>query len=99
MITAGSRKSLSQIQKLIISFWIKKELPQQWKVSTTETIYMEGDKADSCNYRDIQHILTTDTTLNNILPSSFAPYADKMVGDRQRGLRRNRSTTDHIVEE
>jgi hypothetical protein len=57
LIIAGCRKTLSQIHKLTISFWIKKELPHQWKESTTEPIYKEGDKADCCNYRDIVQFL------------------------------------------
>ena len=34
--------------------------------------------------------------LFNILLSRFTPYAEEIIGDRQRGFRRNRSTTDHM---
>jgi len=34
--------------------------------------------------------------LSNILLSRLTPYAEEIIGEHQRGLRRNRSTTDHI---
>jgi len=34
--------------------------------------------------------------LPNILPSRLTPYAEEILGDRECGFRRNRSTTDHI---
>jgi hypothetical protein len=35
--------------------------------------------------------------LSNILLSRLVPYIDEIIGDRQCGFRRNRSTTDQIV--
>jgi hypothetical protein len=35
--------------------------------------------------------------LSNILFSRSTPYAEQIIGDHQSGLRRNRSTTDHIL--
>ena len=34
--------------------------------------------------------------LSNILLSRLTTYAEKIIGDHQRGFRRNRSTTDHV---
>src|SRR5215468_9471518 len=34
--------------------------------------------------------------MSNILLSRLIPYAEEIIGDHQRGFRRNRSTTDHI---
>ena len=39
---------------------------------------------------------TTYTILSNILLSRSIPYADEVIGDHQRGFRRNRSATDHV---
>jgi len=39
---------------------------------------------------------TTYKILSNILPSRLIPYAEEIIGDHQCGVRRNRSTIDHI---
>ena len=39
---------------------------------------------------------TTYNILSNILLSRLTPYAEEVIGDRQCGFRRNRSTTNHI---
>jgi hypothetical protein len=39
---------------------------------------------------------TTYRILSNILLSRLTPYAEEIIGERQCGFRRNRSTTDHI---
>ena len=39
---------------------------------------------------------TTYKILSNILLSRLIPYAEEIIGDHQRGFRRNRSATDHI---
>jgi hypothetical protein len=44
LIKAGSRIIRSEIHKLIISVWIKEELPEQWKESIIVPIYKKGDK-------------------------------------------------------
>ena len=40
---------------------------------------------------------TTYKVLSNILQSRLTPCAEEIIGDRQCGFRRNRSTTDHIL--
>jgi hypothetical protein len=39
---------------------------------------------------------TSCKILSNILLARLTPYADEIIGDQQRGFRRNRSTTDQI---
>jgi hypothetical protein len=39
---------------------------------------------------------TTYKFLSNILLTRLTLYAEEIIGDHQRGFRRNRSTTDHI---
>ena len=41
-------------------------------------------------------LVTTYKILSNILLSRLVPYAKEIIGDHQRGFRRNRSTIDHI---
>jgi hypothetical protein len=53
LIKAGGRIIRSEIHKLIISIWIKEELPEEWKESVIVPIYKKGDKRDCSNYRGI----------------------------------------------
>jgi len=71
-------------------------MPEQWKRSVSVPIHKKGDKTDCSNYRDISLLPTTYKILSNIFLSRLTPYAEKIIGDHQRGFRRNRSTTDHI---
>jgi len=49
------------------------------------------------NYkRGISLLPPTWKILSNILLYRLTPYTEEITGDRQRGFRRNRSTTDHI---
>jgi hypothetical protein len=61
------------------------------------TYLLQGDKADYSNYRGISLLSTTYTVLSNILLSMLTPNAGEIIGDRQCGFERHRSTTDHIL--
>jgi hypothetical protein len=74
--------------------WNKEELPHQWKESIVVPIHKKGDKTDCSNYRGISLLSTSHKIVSNILLSKLFPYADKIIGDHQRGFRRNRSTTN-----
>jgi len=67
-----------------------------WKESIVVRNYKKGDKTDCSNYRGISLMQTTYKILSNILLSRLIPNAKEIIGDRQCGFRRNRSTTDHI---
>jgi hypothetical protein len=86
----------SEIHKLINCIWNKEELPKQWKESIIVPIYKKGDKAECSNYRGISLLSTSCKILYNILLSRLIPYVDEIIGDRQCGFRRNRSTTYQI---
>jgi len=96
LIKTGGKTILCEIHKLIISIWNKEELPEEWKELIILPIYKKGDKTDCSNYRGISLFPTTYKILSNILLSRLTPYAEEIIGDHQSGLRRNRSTTDHI---
>ena len=66
------------------------------KESIIVPIHKKGDKTDYNNYRGISLLPTTYKILSNILLSRLIPYAEEIIGDQQRGFRRNRSTSDHI---
>jgi hypothetical protein len=76
----------SKIQKLIMLFWNKDELPHQWKESIVVPIHKKGDKTDCSNYRGITLLSTSYKILSNILLSRLIPYADEIIGDYQYGF-------------
>jgi len=84
-----------EIHKCITSIW-KEKLPEEWKESITVLIHKKEEKTDCNNYRGISLLPTTYKILSNILLLRLIPYAKEIVGDHQCGLRRNRSTIDHI---
>jgi hypothetical protein len=96
LIKAGGRTIRCAIHKSIIAIWNKEVLPQEWKESVIVPIHKKGNKTDRNNYRSISLLPTTYKILSNILLSRLIPYAEEIMGDYQCGLRRSRSTTDHI---
>jgi hypothetical protein len=94
LIKADGRAIRSEIRKLINSIWDKEELPEEYN----ESLYLSIRRAikqiviivEISSFADILQILS------NVLLSRLTPYAEEFIGDHQCGLRRNRSTTDHI---
>ena len=75
LIKAGGRTIRCAMHKLIISIWIKEELPDEWKESIIVPIHKKGDKilVDCNNYRGISLLPTTYKILPNILLSRLIP--------------------------
>ena len=67
-----------------------------WKELITIPICKKGDKRDCSNYRRMSILSTTYKILSNFMLSKLTPYAQEIIGNRQCGFRRNRSTADHI---
>jgi hypothetical protein len=80
----------SEIHRFIKFIRNKGELPHQWKESIVVPIHKKGDKTDCSNYRGISLLSTSYKILSSILLSRLTPYADEIIGDNQRGFRRNR---------
>ena len=59
-------------------------------------IYKKGYKTDCSNYGGMSVFSAVYKILSNTLLSRLTPYAEEIIGDRQGGFQRNRSTTDHI---
>jgi Reverse transcriptase (RNA-dependent DNA polymerase). len=51
---------------------------------------------DSNNYRGILLLSTSYKILSNLLLLRMTPYANEIIGEYQCGIRRNRSTVNHI---
>ena len=71
-------------------------MPEEYKELITVPIFKKGNVTDCSNCRGISLFPTTYKILSNNLLSKLTPYAEETIGDHQRGLRRNRSITDHI---
>jgi hypothetical protein len=99
-IPAELRQGISiiryEMHKLINSIWNKEELPEEWKESIIVLVYKKGDKTDCSDYRGISLLPTMYKILSNIVLLKLTPYAEEIIGNRQCGFRRNRSTIDHI---
>jgi hypothetical protein len=59
-------------------------------------VHKKCDKTDCSNYRGISLLSTSYKILSNILLARLTPYAEEIIGDHQRGFRRNRSMIDQI---
>ena len=72
------------------------QMPQEWCTAIICPIYKEGDKLDCHNYHGISLLNVTYKIFTNLLTRYIEPYVNEMLGDYQWGLRKGRSTTDHI---
>jgi len=71
LMKARTRKSRSEITKLINSVWNKEELSDEWKESIIVPIYKKGYKTNCSNYRGTSLMSTTYKILSSILLSSL----------------------------
>jgi hypothetical protein len=94
LIKTGGRKIRSEIHKLLISFWHKEELIEEWKQSIIVSIHKKGDETDCINYRGMSLLLTTYKTLSNILLYRLTPYTEEIIGDHEDGFRRSRHSSN-----
>ena len=96
LIKEEGRTIRSEIDKVTNYISNKEELSEEWKESIIVPNYENGDTTDCSNYRSISLLPTTYKILRNYLLSRLTQYADEIIGRHQCGLRRTRSTTDHI---
>jgi hypothetical protein len=75
--------------------WNEEELLQQWKEYIIVPIHEKGD-TDCNNYRGISPLSTAYEIVSNFVVARLAPYVNEVIGDHQRGFRRNRYSTDQI---
>jgi hypothetical protein len=94
LIKAGGGTLYSEIRRLICFIWNKEELPQQWKECIIVPISKKGDNTDCNNYIGISLLSTAYKILSDIFLARLTPYVNEVIGDHQRGFRRNRSTTN-----
>ena len=93
---AEGRTMRFDTHKLIYSIWNKEELSEEWKEPIIVPIYKKGDTTNCSKYRGTSLFSTMYKILSNILLSRLTPHAEEIIGYHQCGLRRKRSTADHI---
>jgi hypothetical protein len=86
LIKAGGEILRSKIRKLINSIWNNKELPDQWKESTTVPVHKNDDKVDFSKYRGISLLSASCKMLSNILLSRLSPYINEIIEEHQCGF-------------
>jgi sorting nexin-29 len=59
-------------------------------------VYKKGDRTNCQNYRAVTLLNTTYKILTCIIYNKLTEYAEKLIGDYQKGFRKNSSTTDNI---
>jgi len=96
LFRAGGKTVCCEIHKVIISILHIEKLPEKWKESIIIRIYKKRDKTDCSKCRAYQFCQLRIQLVSNILLSRLTPYAEEIIGDHQCGLRRSRSSTDHI---
>jgi len=80
LIKTGGRTIHCEIHKLIISIWIKEELPEEWKESIILPIYKKGDKTDCSNYKGISLFANYVQNFIQHPAVKLTPYARKLLG-------------------
>jgi hypothetical protein len=95
MMKAEGRTMRSDIHKLIYSLWNKEELFEEWQESIIVPIYEKGDTTN-CKYRGTSLLSTMYKIKSNTLLSRLTPHAEEIIGYHKCGLRRKRSTINHI---
>jgi hypothetical protein len=93
----GPRTDRVKLRRVICySIWNKEKFSEHWKESNLP-IYKMGDKICS-NYRGISLFSNKSKIISSILLSRLIPHGEEIIGNRQCGVRlnRSRSTTDHI---
>jgi hypothetical protein len=80
---AGGEIIRPYIRELIIYFWNKEKLPDQWKVSIILLIYKKDNKIGCSNYLGISLLSTSYKIISNIYLSRLSPYIDEIIGNHQ----------------
>jgi hypothetical protein len=90
-IKTGGEALSPDIHKLVI--WNKEELHQQCKEPIVVPVHKNGDKIGRSNYRGMLQLSDSYKILSNIQISRLPPCVGEIIGDHQRGIRHNTSTT------
>jgi hypothetical protein len=71
-------------------------MPQEWSTAIICPIHKKGDKVECRNDRGISVLNVTYKIFTNLLTRYIEPSVEEMLGDYQRGFRKDQSTTAQI---
>jgi hypothetical protein len=86
LIKAEGRTIRSEIHKLIISIWNRRNCLRSGRSQSLYLFIRRVIKTEYSNYRSISLLSTTYTILSNILVSRLIPYAEETIRDHQCGF-------------
>jgi len=89
----GVMDAVQELTKLIRT---TESIPQEWNTGILCTLYEKGDKPECNNYKGITLLNNTCKIFSSILNERLKIVTEKITGEYQCGLRRNKSTIDQI---
>jgi sorting nexin-29 len=96
MIKKGGPALWHRPHYLIIKMWRREQIREEWKDSYICPVYKKEDRTNCQNYRAVTLLNSTYKILTCIIYNRLTEYAEKRIGDYQKGFCKNSSTTDNI---
>ena len=94
----GGGEALSDIlTKLCQKIWSINQWPDAWATYLIIPVPKKGDLKKCSNYRTISLISHTSKMLLRIILNRLTLQAEEILADEQAGFRKNRSTTEQIL--
>jgi sorting nexin-29 len=96
MLRGRSNGVMDAVHELIIFIWTTENMPQEWNTGIIYPIYKKGDILECNNYRRITLLNNAYKIFSSILNEGLKIATDKIAGQYQCGLGRNKSTIDQL---
>ena len=97
LIKGGGEALYDILTKLCQKIWSTNQWPEAWTTSLIIPIPKKGDLKKCSNYRTISLISHTSKILLRIILNRLTPQAEDILADEQAGFRKDRSTTEQIL--
>ena len=81
---------------IINKCWIKREIPERWKVAEVISLFKKGDRRQCENYRGISLLNAIYKLYARIINKRLKIITETLIGEEQSGFRKGRSTSDNI---
>ena len=97
LLKGGGEALHDIITKLCQKVWSTNQWPDLWSTSLIIPIPKKGDLKKCSNYCTISLISHTSNILLRIILNRLIPQAEDILAEEQAGFRKNRSTTEQII--